>query len=91
MDCSLPGSSVQWDSPAKNTGVGCHFLLQGIFPTQGSNVPLLCLPHWQAGSLPLAPPGKPSFCTSLWFIPLWLPVSHEASCKKADLVLGHPD
>ena len=26
-----------WDSPAKNTGVGCHFLLQGIFPTQGSN------------------------------------------------------
>ena len=26
-----------WDSPGKNTGVGCHFLLQGIFPTQGSN------------------------------------------------------
>ena len=39
-----------------NTGVGCHFLLQGIFPTQGSN---LCLLHWQAGSLPIAPPGKP--------------------------------
>ena len=34
MDCSLPGSSV-WDSPGKNTGVGCHFLFQGIFPTQG--------------------------------------------------------
>ena len=43
----------------KNTGVGCHFLLQGIFPTQESNLPLLCLLHWQAGSLPLAPPRKP--------------------------------
>ena len=29
------------DSPGKNTGVGCHFLLQGIFPTQGSNPGLL--------------------------------------------------
>ena len=44
-----------WNPPGKNTGVGCHFLLQGIFPTQGSNwvTPNL---HWQAGSLP---PGKP--------------------------------
>ena len=40
--------------------VGCHFLLQGIFPTQGSDPQLLCLLHWQEGSLPLAPPGKPS-------------------------------
>ena len=30
-----PGSSVHGDSPGKNTGVGCHALLQGIFPTQG--------------------------------------------------------
>ena len=30
-----------WDSPGKNTGVGCHDLLQGIFPTQGSNPDLL--------------------------------------------------
>ena len=35
--CSPPGSSVHGDSPGKNTGVGCHALLQGIFPTQGSN------------------------------------------------------
>ena len=48
-----------WGSPGKNTGVGCHFLLQGIFPSQGLNLCLLCLLHWQAGSLPLAPPGKP--------------------------------
>ena len=34
MDCSLSASSVHGDSPGKNTGVGRHFLLQGIFPTQ---------------------------------------------------------
>ena len=34
---SLPGSSVQGYSPGKNTGVGCHALLQGFFPIQGSN------------------------------------------------------
>ena len=48
-----------WDSPDKKTGVGCHPLLQGIFPTQGLNPHLLHLLHWQAGSLPLVPPGKP--------------------------------
>ena len=37
MDYGLPGSSVHGDSPGKNTGVGYHALLQGIFPTQGSN------------------------------------------------------
>ena len=43
-DYSLPGSFCPWGFPGKNTGVGCHFLLQGIFPTQGSNPRLL---HWQ--------------------------------------------
>ena len=42
-----------------NTGVGCQFFLQGIFPTQGSNLCLLCLLDCQAGTLPLEPPGKP--------------------------------
>ena len=37
MDCSLPGYSVHGDSPGKNTGVGWHAVLKGIFPTQGSN------------------------------------------------------
>jgi len=37
MDCSLPGCSVHGDYPGKNTGVGCHTLLQGIFTTQGLN------------------------------------------------------
>ena len=41
MDSSLPGSSVHRDSPGKNTGVGCHALLQGIFLTQESNQGLL--------------------------------------------------
>ena len=45
-----------WDSPGKNSGVSCHFLLQGIFPTQGSNLHLLC---WQVDSLPLSHPGSP--------------------------------
>ena len=44
-----------WDSPGKNTRIGCHFLLQRIFLTQGWNPRLL---HWQAGSLPLVPPGE---------------------------------
>ena len=57
MDYSTPGSSVHGISSGKNIGVCCHFLLQGIFPTQGSNPRLQ---HWQADSLPLVPPGKPS-------------------------------
>ena len=60
MDWSLPGSSVHGDLPGKNTGVGCHALLQRIFPTQGWNLHLLCLLHWQAGTWPLVPPRKPS-------------------------------
>ena len=44
------------DFPGKNTGVGCHYFLQGIFPTQGWNP---CFLHWQVGSLPSEPPGKP--------------------------------
>ena len=50
-----------WDFPGKNTGVGCHFLLQGIFPTQGLNPCLLCPLHWQANSLPLSHVGSPCY------------------------------
>ena len=42
----------------KKTGVGCHVLFQGIFPIQGSGLCLLCLLHWQVGSLSLVPLGK---------------------------------
>ena len=44
-----------WDSPDKNSRMGCHFLIQGIFPTLGLN---LCLLHWQVSSLPLSPQGS---------------------------------
>ena len=66
MFYSLPPCGLQparvlcpWDSPGKNTRVGCRFLLQGVFSTQGSNLHLLYLLLWQAASLPLAPPRKP--------------------------------
>jgi len=49
---------LSMDSPGKDTGVGCHFLLEGIFLTQGSNLHLFCLLHWEAGSLPLVPLGS---------------------------------
>ena len=62
MDWSPQGSSVHWIFQARTLKVGCHVLLQGIFFTQGSNLHLLCLLHWQVGSLPVAPPGKPILC-----------------------------
>ena len=46
-----PRLPCSWDSPSKNTGVGCHFLHQRVFPTQRQNLHLL---HWQADSLPLS-------------------------------------
>ena len=68
FSCSVMSDSLQshwllltrllclWDSPGKNTGVGCHFLLQRIFPTQGSNPCLLhcrwILYHWTTGEAP---------------------------------------
>ena len=46
---------LSMDFTGKDTGVGCCFLLQGIFPDQGSNPYLL---HWQADSLPLSHLGS---------------------------------
>ena len=59
MDCSPSGSSVHRIFPGRNAGVGCHFLLQGTFPTRGWN---LRLHGWQEASLPLSQPGSPE-CT----------------------------
>ena len=53
--CSPSGSSVHGDSPGKNTAVGCHALLKGIFQTQGSNPDL---PHYRWLLLLSEPPGK---------------------------------
>ena len=58
LGLKLPRTFCPWDSLSKNTGVGCHVLLQGIFPTQGSNPHFL---HWQVDSLPPEPPGEALF------------------------------
>ena len=55
MHCSLPGYSVHGDSSGQNIGVGCHFILQGIFPTQGLNPGL---PHCRQTLYPLSPQGN---------------------------------
>ena len=63
MDCSPPGSSVHGNFPGKNTGVGCHVLLQGIFPTHGSN---LGLPHWRWILYCLSHQGSPKMFLTTW-------------------------
>ena len=60
-----------WDFPGKNTGVGCRFLLQGIFLTQGLNPRLLHLLNWPVDSLPPCHPGGP-------------PCLHSKESKKRD-------
>ena len=59
MDYSLPGSTVHGISQARITGVGCHFLIQGIFPTQGVNPYLLhlCIAGGFFTTEPLGIPG----------------------------------
>ena len=65
-----------FDFPGKSTGVGCHFLLQGIFPTQGSNPGL---PHCRQTLYPLSHQGSPHhssflFQTRFLFVPLFPPL-----------------
>ena len=80
-----------WDSPGKNTGVGCHALLWEIFLTQGSGLHLLSLLHWRAGSLPLVPPGKPqSLGKSIDFIFVMTLCVFRKSSQVALLVKNPP-
>ena len=69
MDCSPPGSPVHGYSSGKNTGVGCHALLQGIFPTQGSSPGL---PHCRQILYCLSHQGSPiiDICAPFFLI-LW--------------------
>ena len=65
-----------WNSPSRNTGVGCHFLLQRIFPTQGLNLCLLHFLHWQVDSLPRSLQGSPAWpelklSMLIWCLDLW--------------------
>ena len=63
MDCSPPGSSVHGDSPGKNTEVVCHALLQGLFPSQGSNPGL---PHCRQILYHLSHQGSPEKILTLF-------------------------
>ena len=70
MDHSPPVSSVRGILQAWK--LGCHALFQGIFPTQELNPHLLCLLHWQVGSLPLVQLGPISFSNFKKIIYFWL-------------------
>ena len=71
--------------------MGCRALLQGIFPTQGSNLHLFHLLPWQAGPWPLAPPGKPQ----IYIYPLsFEPLSHlipNAFPTSIEIMVGGED
>ena len=86
MGCNLPGSSVHGILQARILEwVGCHALLQGIFLTQLLNPHLLCLLHWQVGSLPLVPSGNtislaqscPTLCDPMDCSTPGFPVHHQ--------------
>ena len=70
MDYSLTRFLHPWDFPGKNTGVGCHFLLQEIFPTQGLNPGLL---HCRQTFYRLSHQGRPKMAkaTTNFQIPSW--------------------
>ena len=76
--CQAP---LSIDSPGKNTGVGYHALLPGVFRTQGSNSCLLSLLHWQVGSLPLAPPA-PKACWQQYLRDNSVPNTKNNNSKK---------
>ena len=76
MNYSPPGSSVYGDSPGKNTGVGCHALLQGFFPIQGSNPGL---PHYRQIPYQLSHQGSPliyDFLIIIWYIIRYMVSKH---------------
>ena len=76
VDCSPPGSSCLWNFPGKNTGVGCHFLLQGIFPPRNQT------PVSGTGRrlFTTVPPGKPPLNHKEW---------NPAICNDTDGPWGH--
>ena len=74
-DCSPPGSSVHEIFPGKDTGVGCHFLLQGIFPTKPGIKARS--PALQPDSLPSELEGKPGYGFSSSHVWMW-----ELGCEE---------
>ena len=83
MDCKPARLLCLWNSPGKNTGAGCHALLQGVFPTQGSCLPPLHLRllHWQADSLPLRPARSTVYvCLKYYCIMLFSIATKKRKC-----------
>ena len=81
MDCNLPRLLCPWNSSCKNNGVGCHFLLQGIFLTQGFK---LGLPNFRQILYCLSHQGTLS-CHKLlkiWMTSMFLPTSNESSSSS---------
>ena len=97
MECSPPGSSIHGNSPGKNIGMGCHALLQGIFPTQGLNPGLLhcrwilyCLSHQGSPRiLKWVPLLQRNFLTQGLLHCRWIlyQLSYQGSLKQATLML----
>ena len=83
-DCKPTRLPHPWNFPGKSTGVGCHFLLQGIFPAQGLNPHLLvsyvsCIGRQIFFFLPIVPSGKPlNFISSFLN---WLLFLLESNCS----------
>ena len=87
MDCSPPRILSPWDFPGKDTAVVCHFLLQGIFPTQGSNPGLLHCPKqnaphvWQQPFVPTS--SYPSFWLQAWLSTFLIPHNRSRRLKSS--------
>ena len=79
------------DSPGKNTGVGCHFLLQGIFLTQELNPHLLCLVHCQMNSLPLSRLRSPNGRKDIMAYNLSVHVNQSSLITHSDALGWRPE
>ena len=84
-----------WDSPGKKAGVGCHALLQGIFPTQGWNLCLLHLLCWQgdfftASAIWEAPMG-PNFIIIYLAEYQWMMLDRHSVMKSSSILSGGSD
>ena len=87
QSCPMPSRLLcPWDSPGKNPGVGCHFLLQGIFSTQRLNPHLLGLLHWEADSLPLNHLGSPFDENETTLMPEYLKESYFLGCNLRNII-----
>ena len=88
MDCSPQGSFVYGDSPGKHTGAGCHTLLQGIFPIQGSNLVLLhcrqILYQLSYQGSPVSSPLQPHFLQG--YFQFWTLLLQDARFYPATLM-----